>query len=107
MIMTRLFGSKDIESLVSLPREELLNLALSKPASMSPSIGFGSNALDSSISQSDGAESLKALEQAPESDSKWETTEYPERLQGIHDDVNALSLKVDKQIGRASCRERV
>lgn len=97
MILTRLFGSKDIESLMSLPREELLNLALSKPASMSPSIGFSSNALDSSLSQSDGAESLKALEQAPESDSKWDNIEDPERLQGIHDDVNALSLKVDKQ----------
>jgi Fungal specific transcription factor domain len=97
MILTRLFGSKDIESLVSLPREELLNLALSKPASMSPTIGFSSNRLDSSILQSDGAESLKVLEQAPESDAKWDTSEGPEQLQGIYDDINGLSLKVDKQ----------
>jgi hypothetical protein len=97
MILTRLFGLKDIESLVSLPREELLNLALSRPASMSPTTECSSNnILHCSIPGLDGIETLTALEQAPEGYSEWDEPDSTD-FQGIHDDVNGLSLRFDKQ----------
>lgn len=46
----------------------------------------------------DGEESLEALEQAPDQDSELdEAKRHKDRVQGISDDVNGLSLSVDRQ----------
>ncbi|KAH7081073.1 fungal-specific transcription factor domain-containing protein [Paraphoma chrysanthemicola] len=99
-ILTKLYGSKDLESLAKLPREELLEMALSSPAppSMtSPSSGFDGRALSEVHTGSDGAESLEALEQAPPEDPFWdEARKHQLRVQGISDDVNGLSMSVDR-----------
>jgi hypothetical protein len=99
MILSRLFGTKDLDMLVSLPREELLNLALSKPAASSPTTSFATSAVDQQFPvMSEGAESLEALEQAPELGSEWgDDGQDAERIQGIQDVVNGLSLRVDHQ----------
>jgi hypothetical protein len=100
MILSRLFGTKDLDVLVSLPREELLNLALSKPTATSPTTSFAPSATDRQQYpvKSEGADSLEALEQAPELGSDWgDDGQDAERIQGIQDVVNGLSLRVDHQ----------
>jgi hypothetical protein len=50
------------------------------------------------LHRSDGAESLEALEQAPDQDPEMdEAKRHRDKVQGISDDVNGLSLSVDKQ----------
>jgi hypothetical protein len=97
MVLSRLFGTKDLDALMSLPREELLNLALSTPTpiSPSPSVDTTEGGMDQIITHSQGVESLEALEQAPENVvEEWEDNE--EDFHGIADDINGLSMRVDK-----------
>lgn len=103
-IFSRLFPGKDPDVLVSLPREELVNLVLTLPAlATSPSTGSEptvSNISDftQDVRKSDGAESLEALEQAPDQDPDVdEARRHRDKVQGISDDVNGLSLSIDKQ----------
>lgn len=98
-VLAKLYPSKDLETLASLPREELLDLALSIPASgqtTSPSTG-GTQAISVVTTGSEGADSLEALEQAPPEDPYWdEARKHLVRVQGISDDVNGLSMSVDR-----------
>ena len=94
-----MYGVKNLESLASLPREELLELALSSSAihsTTSPSAADSQTLSDVQVG-SDGAESLEALEQAPPEDPYWdEARKHQLRVQGISDDVNGLSMSVDR-----------
>jgi hypothetical protein len=98
-VLNKLYGSKDLEMLANLPREELLEMALSSPGSvqaMSPA-GMEGRAMSEIQTGSDGAESLEALEQAPPEDPFWdEARKHQLRVQGIADDVNGLSMSVDR-----------
>jgi hypothetical protein len=98
-ILIKLYGGRNLESLASLPREELLELALSSATinpTTSPSAA-DSQALSDIQAGSDGAESLEALEQAPPEDPYWdEARKHQLRVQGISDDVNGLSMSVDR-----------
>lgn len=82
-----------------MPREELLELALSTPVdglTRSPSTA-GTQAISEVAHGSEGAESLEALEQAPPEDPFWdEARKHQIRVQGISDDVNGLSMSVDR-----------
>lgn len=98
IVLNRLFPNKDIDSLLSLPREELINLALTLPAATTspPSLDPPPITLETTP-RSDGAESLEALEQAPDQDPVLdEAKRHKDKVQGISDDVNGLSLSVDK-----------
>ena len=98
-VLSKLYPTKDIDTLLSLPREELLELALSSPAQapiVSPSFSETLATTDVT-SGSDGAESLEALEQAPSEDPFWdEARKHQIRVQGISDDVNGLSMSLDR-----------
>lgn len=96
-VLAKLYPTKDLEHLASLPREELLELALSTPATTnSPSTGTTQAPSEAALG-SDGAESLEALEQAPPEDPYWdEARKHLVRVQGISDDVNGLSMSVDR-----------
>ncbi|KAF2124871.1 hypothetical protein P153DRAFT_426386 [Dothidotthia symphoricarpi CBS 119687] len=98
-VLTKLYGSKSLESLASMPREELLELALCSSVpqqTTSPSISEGP-AISEAHGGSDGAESLEALEQAPPEEIFWdEARKHQVRVQRISDDVNGLSMSVDK-----------
>ncbi|KAK4556748.1 hypothetical protein LTR86_006319 [Recurvomyces mirabilis] len=100
-VLFRLFPGRDIQSIISLPREELINLALTLPATVtSPSsiIEPTTSVPDFHRQTSDGAQSLEALEQAPEQDPvSDETKRHRDNVQGISDDINGLSLSVDRQ----------
>lgn len=98
-VLTKLYPNKDLDALGTLAREELLELALSLPAAgstTSPSTGT-TQALSELAPGSEGADSLEALEQAPPEDPYWdEARKHHSRVQGISDDVNGLSMSVDK-----------
>lgn len=74
-------------------------MALSSPVAIqetSPA-GVPGRATSEVHTGSDGAESLEALEQAPPEDPFWdEARKHQLRVQGISDDVNGLSMSVDR-----------
>ncbi|KAF1995736.1 hypothetical protein P154DRAFT_335463 [Amniculicola lignicola CBS 123094] len=98
-ILNKLYPTKDIDTLLSMQREELLELALSIPATTSttsPSTG-PTQSISEIAHGSDGTDSLEALEQAPAEDPYWdEARKHLVRVQGISDDVNGLSMSVDR-----------
>ncbi|KAF2874204.1 fungal-specific transcription factor domain-containing protein [Massariosphaeria phaeospora] len=99
-ILAKLYPSKELDTLASLPREELLELALSSPPppalTTSPSTA-GTQSMSEATHGSDGADGLEALEQAPPEDPYWdEARKHLVRVQGISDDVNGLSMSVDR-----------
>lgn len=50
-----------------------------------------------SVSRSDGAESLEALEEAPEESPEWdEAKKHRGKVQVVSDDINGLSMSVDR-----------
>lgn len=97
-VVHRLFPNSNIEQLACLSREDLL-LTLTHPVS-SGTIADGQDHDTSpeTTPGSDGAESLEALAQAPDQDPELdEAKRHNARIQGISDDVNGLSLSVDRQ----------
>lgn len=87
--------------MVSLPREELINLAVTLPApTTSPSNGSELAPVvtrGSELRKSEGEDSLEALEQAPDQDPVIdEAKRHKDKVNAISDDVNGLSLS-DKQ----------
>lgn len=96
-MLAKLYPTKELDTLVSLPREELLELALSTPATTTSPSTATTQAISEVPHGSDGAESLEALEQAPPEDPYWdEARKHLVRVQGISDDVNGLSMSVDR-----------
>ncbi|KAL1641817.1 hypothetical protein SLS58_005859 [Diplodia intermedia] len=99
LVLGRLFPGKDLEALSSTPREELLNMALTLPApsAASPAVSIPQTASEPTH-DSDGPESLEAaLEAAPDENPEWdEARKHQMKIQGISDDVNGLSLSVDR-----------
>lgn len=98
-VLSKLYPTKELDALISMPREELLELALSSPGpapTMSPS--FSETRATSDVAAgSDGADSLDALEQPPPEDPFWdEARKHQIRVQGISDDVNGLSMSLDR-----------
>ncbi|KAF2461875.1 fungal-specific transcription factor domain-containing protein, partial [Lineolata rhizophorae] len=103
-VLERVFPGRspaDVEALARLSREELLNLALSLPAAATQhqqQQQKQQSSVQSSTPMSEGAESLEALEQAPDQDPEWdEERRHKDKIQGISDDVNGLSMSVDRQ----------
>ena len=100
-LFERLFPGKSVHVLLAQPREELINLALSLPTATagSPKISSISPKNTEGSNRSDGAESLEALEQAPDQDPDQDETQrqLDTNVQRVSDDVNGLSLSVDKQ----------
>ncbi|KAK4948426.1 hypothetical protein LTR10_012960 [Elasticomyces elasticus] len=99
-VFARLFPGKDLATLVSMPREELINLALATPvlATTPASDAEPIAPAPDSLQRSDGADSLDALEQAPDQDPLTdEAKRHRDKVQSISDDVNGLSLSVDRQ----------
>jgi hypothetical protein len=98
-VLTKLLGTTQLDTAANLSREELLQLALASPEVIqgtSPSI-VQTRAISEVPTGSDGADSLEALEQAPPEDPYWdEARKHQVRVQGISDDVNGLSMSVDK-----------
>ncbi|KAK5107532.1 hypothetical protein LTR62_001062 [Meristemomyces frigidus] len=96
-IFARLFPGEDLEMIASLPRDELLSLALS-PASSGTSPTDTVQSATQMSPGSDDVDELEVLEQAPEHDSQIrEAQRHHDEVQSISDDINGLSLSVDRQ----------
>lgn len=102
-MFARLYPGKYIESLSHLPRDELINLALTLPVPATPPSSDGDHmpppgSIIFDQQKANRAESLEALEETqnefPELD---EEKHHKEKIQGISDDVNGLSLVLDRQ----------
>lgn len=102
-VFSRLYPGKYIESVSHLPREELISLAVSLPVPATPPSSDGDhmhppNSATFDQSKTARAESLEALEESqnefPDLD---EEKHHKANVQGISDDVNGLSLVLDRQ----------
>ena len=106
-ILKRLYPTRDIQSLLPLNRQELLLLIDSPRSPGAPSQTSPSNSNTSPHSQdfqsplasiSDESQSLANLEQIPSQDTEWdEERRNRDPIPAEADDVNALSLSVDRQ----------
>ncbi|KAK7178065.1 fungal specific transcription factor [Paraphaeosphaeria sporulosa] len=101
-ILAKLYSSttlNKIECLFSMSREELLELALSSsgPPQTTPSPAVETHSTSELNHGPGGTESLEALQQAPPQDPFWdEARRHQLHVQGVSDDVNGLSLAVDR-----------
>ncbi|KAJ3578119.1 hypothetical protein NPX13_g2449 [Xylaria arbuscula] len=103
-ILKRLFPNHEIQSLLPLPRQELLSL-LDRPtndtiiALPSPPLHPSSASVDAGSPTLCGSdEGLAGLEQIPSRDSEWdEERRGRDNIPAEADDVNALSLSMDRQ----------
>ncbi|CAK3978257.1 Lactose regulatory LAC9 [Lecanosticta acicola] len=98
-VFARLFPGRELEEFLSLPREGLINLAVTLPISNASPNDTTDNLRSASedVQKPECAESLGALEQAPDQDPESdEAMRLHDKIQGISDDVNGLSLSVDK-----------
>ncbi|KAI5243463.1 hypothetical protein E4T43_04193 [Aureobasidium subglaciale] len=97
LVFQRLFPGRDIEQLALLSKDDLI-AALDAPP---PATDLSTRTLElgspTSTLESEGADSLETLIQAPEQDPVAdEATRHQARVQGISDDVNGLSLSLDR-----------
>lgn len=106
-ILNRLYPNREVQSLLPLSREELVSL-LDRPiparqnSNTSPSVSQTSpnsfELLSPMASASDDDRSFANLEQVPHQDTEWdEDRRTRDPLPAEADDVNALSLSVDRQ----------
>jgi hypothetical protein len=105
-ILKRLYPTRDAQSLLSLSRPELISLldrtnSHGAPSQTSPTgsnTSPNSNDFQSPITASDDDRSLANLEQIPSQDTEWdEERRNRDPIPAEADDVNALSLSVDRQ----------
>jgi hypothetical protein len=107
-ILKRLYPTRDAQSLLPLSRQELISLLDRPQLAPSQRSPTGSNSNTSPVSQefqspldasaSDDDRSLAHLEQIPSQDTEWdEERRNRDPIPAEADDVNALSLSVDRQ----------
>ena len=98
-ILEKLFPSADIESLKDVPREKLLELTASRitfTAPLSPSTSPDNGGHSLAPGSEDGG-NLEYLERMPDHDLEWdESRRKTDRIPIESDDVNGLSMRVDK-----------
>ncbi|KAG9665180.1 putative beta-mannosidase, partial [Aureobasidium melanogenum] len=97
LVFERLFPGRSIEQLASLSKDDLIAIIGIPPATTELSARISELGSPISTLGSEGAESLETLIQAPEQDPVAdEATRHQSRVQGISDDVNGLSLSLDR-----------
>ncbi|KAF4551888.1 Fungal specific transcription factor domain-containing protein 28 [Elsinoe fawcettii] len=103
-ILHRIFHDRDVESLIPLDRDALLNIAIAPNGGNSGAVPprratASASEHDSVKTSSDTENTLDDLEQAPDQDPEVDETQrhFDTNVQRVSDDVNGLSLNVDKQ----------
>ncbi|KAH8602067.1 fungal-specific transcription factor-like protein [Bisporella sp. PMI_857] len=106
-ILKRLYPTKDVQSLLPLNRQELISLigppGLHGASSLTSPAGSNTSPQSQDFqsplaSTSDESQSLANLEQIPRQDTEWdEERRNREPIPAEADDVNGLSLSVDRQ----------
>jgi hypothetical protein len=96
-VFERLFPGRSVEQLVSLSKEDLIATIGIMPEPSDHPTRTSELGSPTSTLESEGADSLETLIQAPEQDPIVdEATRHSTRIQGISDDVNGLSLSLDR-----------
>ncbi|KAI4749959.1 hypothetical protein E4T52_17434 [Aureobasidium sp. EXF-3400] len=96
IVFERLFPGRDIIHLAALSKDDLI-ATIGMPATAETISRISDLESPVSTLESEGAESLEALIQAPEQDPVVdEATRHQTRVQGISDDVNGLSLSLGR-----------
>ncbi|KAK5999565.1 hypothetical protein QM012_005418 [Aureobasidium pullulans] len=96
-VFERLFPGRSIEQLAPLAKDDLIAIIGIPPAIADQSTRISELGSPISTLGSEGAESLETLIQAPEQDPVAdEASRHQARIQGISDDVNGLSLSLDR-----------
>lgn len=96
IVFERLFPGRDIVHLATLSRDDLI-ATVGMPATAETISRISDLESPVSTLESEGAESLETLIQAPEQDPVVdEATRHQTRIQGISDDVNGLSLSLGR-----------
>lgn len=102
-IISRLYPGKYLENLRHLPRDELINLALTLPVPATPPSSDGDHmhppdTISFDQQKASRAASLEALEETPDDFPELdEEKRHIAKVQGISDDVDGLSLVLDRQ----------
>ncbi|KAI5204509.1 hypothetical protein E4T39_03604 [Aureobasidium subglaciale] len=97
LVFQRLFPGRDIEQLASLSKDDLVTAIGTPQTAIDTSTRASELGSPTSTLESEGADSLETLIQAPEQDPVAdEATRHQTRVQGISDDVNGLSLSLDR-----------
>lgn len=102
-VFSRLYPGKYIESLTYLPRDELINLAVTLPVPATPPSSDGDHLPPpgSAISDQHKASRAESLEALEETQNEFPELDDEKRLkanvQGISDDVDGLSLVLARQ----------
>lgn len=100
-VFARLFPGRDVDELLSQPRRELLHLissplAYADPPDGPPSAGAASHP-GHELSSGDESDELKSLEEAPAHQLQTnEAQPHAHPVNLVSDDVNSLSLRIDK-----------
>jgi hypothetical protein len=96
-VLERLFPGRSVDQLVQLSKEDLVaTIGIAPEISEHPTRTSELGSPTSTL-ESEGADSLETLIQAPEQDPVVdEATRHSSRIQGISDDVNGLSLSLDR-----------
>jgi hypothetical protein len=96
-VFERLFPGRSVEQLVPLSKEDLIATIGIMPEPSDHPTRISELGSPTSTLESEGADSLETLIQAPEQDPiADEATRHSTRIQGISDDVNGLSLSLDR-----------
>jgi len=97
-VLKTLFPTRDVKSLAGLSREGLIDL-LSSPFTLNSSSRALSQDAQTRVPYSpEDGRNLECLEEAPNQDVDWdESRRKQEPISHVSDDVNGLSLSVDRQ----------
>ena len=97
-VLKTLFPTRDVQSLAGLSRDDLAGL-LASPFSLNDSSpALSQNAQPHKPYSPDHSRNLESLEEAPNQDSGWdESRRKQEPISHVSDDVNGLSLTLDRQ----------
>ena len=97
-VLKTLFPTRDIKSLVGLSREELIGLLTSPFALNSTSPALSQDARTRVPYSPKDGRNLECLEETPNQDVDWdESRRKQEPISHVSDDVNGLSLSVNRQ----------
>jgi hypothetical protein len=96
-VFERLFPGRSVDQLAQLSKEDLIATIGIVPEPRDHPTRTSELGSPTSTLESEGADSLETLIQAPEQDPVAdEATRHSSRIQGISDDVNGLSLSLDR-----------
>ncbi|MCJ1479561.1 hypothetical protein MMC13_008247 [Lambiella insularis] len=96
-VLKSLFPARDVQSLLGLTRDELVEL-IATPFTLNNSPALSQDVQTRAFYSTEEGRNLECLEETPNQDEEWdESRRNQEPISHVSDDVNGLSLSVDRQ----------